>query len=48
MQKHHFNMQMSGMTFLGIGLGMVLAVPTQPYWNKYEILIHFYICMAYD
>lgn len=34
-QKHGFNMQMSGMTFLGIGIGMIFAVPTQRFWNKF-------------
>ncbi|KAF8060262.1 major facilitator superfamily domain-containing protein [Lyophyllum atratum] len=31
---HGFNMQSTGMTFLGIGLGMVLAISSQPYWNR--------------
>ena len=34
-EGHHFNLQSSGMTFLGIGLGMVLALATQPLWNRY-------------
>ncbi|KAK7444059.1 hypothetical protein VKT23_015456 [Stygiomarasmius scandens] len=31
---HGFNMQETGMTFLGIGLGMLIALSTQGYWNK--------------
>ncbi|KIY46149.1 MFS general substrate transporter [Fistulina hepatica ATCC 64428] len=31
---HGFNMQMTGMTFLGIGIGMLCALAMQPYWNK--------------
>ncbi|KAF5378556.1 hypothetical protein D9615_007032 [Tricholomella constricta] len=31
---HGFNMQTTGMTFLGIGLGMVLAISSQPFWNR--------------
>ncbi|KAF8920630.1 MFS general substrate transporter [Mucidula mucida] len=34
-QDHHgFTMQQTGMSYLGIGLGMVLATPTQRYWNS--------------
>ena len=31
---HGFNTQSSGMSFLGIGIGMVMAVSTQPFWNR--------------
>ncbi|TFK32753.1 major facilitator superfamily domain-containing protein [Crucibulum laeve] len=31
---HGFNMQSTGMSFLGIGLGMLIAISTQPYWNN--------------
>ncbi|KAF9462855.1 major facilitator superfamily domain-containing protein [Collybia nuda] len=31
---HGFSMRATGMTFLGIGLGMVLSISSQPYWNK--------------
>ncbi|RDB22078.1 Efflux pump atB [Hypsizygus marmoreus] len=31
---HGFNIQSTGMTFLGIGLGMVLAISSQPVWNR--------------
>ncbi|KAK7046008.1 hypothetical protein VNI00_007003 [Paramarasmius palmivorus] len=34
-QKHGFDMQQTGMTFLGIGFGMILAVSTQGYFNRY-------------
>lgn len=36
---HGFNMQSAGLTFLGIGFGMVLAISTQPLWNRYVIYI---------
>lgn len=29
-----FNMQMSGLSFLGIGIGMLIALISQPYWIK--------------
>ncbi|KAJ8079688.1 hypothetical protein AAF712_011828 [Marasmius tenuissimus] len=32
--KHNFNMQEVGLSFLGIGIGMVGAMPTQPLWNR--------------
>lgn len=31
---HGFNTQMTGMTFLGIGVGMFLAILSQPSWNR--------------
>jgi hypothetical protein len=31
---HGFNTQMTGLTFIGIGIGMVLALCTQPLWNR--------------
>lgn len=31
---HGFNAQMTGLTFLGIGLGMIIGLSTQPYWNR--------------
>ena len=31
---HGFNVQQTGLSFLGIGLGMALALATQPYWNR--------------
>lgn len=31
---HHLSAQETGMTFLGIGLGMFLAILTQPFWNR--------------
>ncbi|KAJ3795029.1 MFS general substrate transporter [Lentinula aff. detonsa] len=33
-EKHDFTIQQSGLTFLGIGVGMVCAMPTQSYFNK--------------
>ncbi|KAF8193757.1 MFS general substrate transporter [Pholiota molesta] len=32
---HGFNEQMSGMSFLGIGVGMIMSISTQPFWNRY-------------
>ncbi|KAJ3797237.1 MFS general substrate transporter [Lentinula aff. detonsa] len=34
-QHHGFNTQETGLTFLGIGLGMVIGLATQPYWNNF-------------
>ncbi|KAF8878172.1 hypothetical protein CPB84DRAFT_1794365 [Gymnopilus junonius] len=34
MDVHSFNTQSAGMSFLGIGLGMLLGISTQPYWNR--------------
>ncbi|KAF8206611.1 major facilitator superfamily domain-containing protein [Mycena galopus ATCC 62051] len=32
--QHHFNEQTTGLTFLGIGIGMVIGLMTQPFWNR--------------
>jgi hypothetical protein len=31
---HHFNVQTTGLSFLGIGVGMVAGLATQPFWNR--------------
>ena len=31
---HGFNVQMTGLSFIGIGIGMVLALCSQPLWDK--------------
>ncbi|KAH9476477.1 Efflux pump atB [Psilocybe cubensis] len=31
---HGFNTQETGMSFLGIGLGMIIGLSTQPFWNR--------------
>ncbi|KAG2032365.1 major facilitator superfamily domain-containing protein [Suillus americanus] len=31
---HGFNMQSTGLAFIGIGLGMLSAISTQPLWNR--------------
>jgi len=31
---HHFNIQTTGLTFLGIGIGMIMGLATQPLWNR--------------
>ncbi|KAI0795971.1 MFS general substrate transporter [Abortiporus biennis] len=33
-EGHGFNSGMTGLTFLGFGIGMVLALASQPLWNK--------------
>lgn len=38
-REHQFNTQSSGMSFLGIGLGMILGISTQPFWNRYNSLV---------
>ncbi|KDQ13754.1 hypothetical protein BOTBODRAFT_110868 [Botryobasidium botryosum FD-172 SS1] len=30
---YHFNVQMTGLSFLGIGIGMIFATASQPVWN---------------
>ncbi|KAJ3891372.1 major facilitator superfamily domain-containing protein [Lentinula edodes] len=35
-EKHHgFDTQQTGLTFLGIGLGMIIGLATQPFWNNF-------------
>ncbi|TFK24141.1 MFS general substrate transporter [Coprinopsis marcescibilis] len=31
---HGFSIQLTGLTYLGMGVGMLLALCTQPYWNR--------------
>lgn len=33
--KHHFDLQMTGLSFLGLGIGMLLALSTLPLWNRF-------------
>ncbi|KXN89076.1 putative drug/proton antiporter YHK8 [Leucoagaricus sp. SymC.cos] len=33
--EHNFNLQDTGLGFLGIGLGLILGLATQPYWNRF-------------
>lgn len=33
-EKHGFNLQSTGLTFLGIAIGMLLGLCTMPYWNR--------------
>jgi len=33
-EGHGFDVQATGMSFLGIGLGMILALASQPHWNR--------------
>ncbi|KAJ8463171.1 hypothetical protein ONZ45_g17678 [Pleurotus djamor] len=37
---HGFDMQSAGLTFLGIGLGMLIAISTQPFWNKLRVFFN--------
>jgi hypothetical protein len=34
MEKHGFSLQMTGLTFLGIGIGFFIGLGTTPYWNE--------------
>ncbi|TFY64358.1 hypothetical protein EVJ58_g2689 [Rhodofomes roseus] len=34
--KHGFSMQQTGLSFIGIGVGMIIAVGCQPLWNRYN------------
>lgn len=36
-EGHGFDIQMTGLTFLGIGVGMLLSYATQPLWNRYTL-----------
>jgi hypothetical protein len=33
MKNHGFNLQMTGLTFLGIAIGFFIGLATTPYWN---------------
>ena len=33
-EGHHFAMQFTGLTFIGMGVGMVIGVLIQPQFNK--------------
>ena len=33
-EKHGFNLQSTGLTFLGMATGMLLGLGTMPYWNR--------------
>jgi hypothetical protein len=37
-EKHGFNLQSTGLTFLGIATGMLLGLCTMPYWNRCDPL----------
>lgn len=46
---HGFNAQTTGLTFLGIALGMFIGVSTQPYWNRYvSITLNFFFFQSVD
>ncbi|EGN92061.1 hypothetical protein SERLA73DRAFT_191634 [Serpula lacrymans var. lacrymans S7.3] len=32
--NHGFNVQSTGLTFLGIGIGMLVGISSQPFWNR--------------
>lgn len=36
-QVHHFSMEFTGLTFIGMGVGMVIGVLLQPQFNKWVI-----------
>ena len=52
---HGFNYQCTGLAFLGIGFGMVIALATQPLWDRYSscayslllVLIYESLCRKY-
>ncbi len=37
---HGFNIQSTGLAFIGMGVGVVAALSTQPYWNGYDQFLH--------
>ncbi|KAF9498708.1 MFS general substrate transporter [Pleurotus eryngii] len=38
-ELHGFNMQMTGLTFLGMGLGMIIGISCQPVWNRHYAFV---------
>ena len=40
-KNHGFDVQSTGLSFLGIGVGMIMAISTQPYWNRQVFLQRF-------
>ena len=43
---HGFTVEQTGLSFLGIGLGMVLALVSQPIWNRSgHILLFSYLLL---
>lgn len=43
MRVHGFNQQMTGLTYIGIGVGMLISYASQPYWNKSVSSTHIYL-----
>ncbi|KZT29306.1 MFS general substrate transporter [Neolentinus lepideus HHB14362 ss-1] len=43
---HGYSMQSTGFTFLAIGLGMLISLGTQPYWNRLEACMSARCCGA--
>jgi hypothetical protein len=33
--NHGFNTQSVGLSFIGIGIGMIFALASQPFWNRW-------------
>lgn len=33
--RHGFSQELIGLSFLGIGVGMIVAGLSQPFWNRY-------------
>jgi len=33
--RHGFGQEFAGLSFLGIGVGMVISALSQPFWNRY-------------
>lgn len=36
-KNHHFSLQLVGLSFIGIGIGMIIGLVLQPFINKYVI-----------
>jgi hypothetical protein len=43
--NHGFNVQSTGMSFLGIGVGMIAAISTQPFWNR--LVLRHYVAIMF-
>lgn len=46
-QQHGFTVQETGMSFLGIGVGMIMGISSQPLWNRCVMSSVSPRCFAY-
>ena len=46
-EGHHFQPQFVGLTFIGLGVGMVIGLAIQPLFNRYALFVHDWHQSAY-